>query len=517
MDRNSFISFLSRYKYLFIIAFVNFLLVYISSFIKDYGYFIDEFYYIACAYRPSMGYVDHPPLTPLILTVFQSVFGNSLIAIRLLPAIAESASVFFIGILTKEIGGRRFAQCLAAVTLAATPVIVTFGGFYSMNAFEPLLAIILLIFTVKMVKKNNTKNWIILGIIMGLGLMNKHTFAVFIAAEIFALIISGKWKLVVNKWFAAGSLIALIIFLPNIIWQIMNNYPSLEFYRNISSYKNVYTPPFAFFLNQFMDMSPLTFPIWIAGIIFLLFSKRTRDFRFLSFLFIILFLFMMLSGSSRPDRLAFAYPAVFTGGAFFFENFILRYNLRWLKGILILLLYAGLILALPIMLPYFSYEQVYTYTKFLGFNTELETGNKPLLPQILADRIGWEEKFNLVLKAYNSLSENEKKETIIAAGNYGQAGAIELWGKKYDLPQVICGHNNYYLWSKDKLNGSIVLQITKPEDINRLKELFKDVEQFPGKFTNPYVTSHENNLVVFVCREPKIPYSEMLEKAKFYY
>ena len=511
-------GFVLENKFLFIIALANFLIVYSSSFIKGYGYFIDEFYYIACAVRPAMGYVDHPPLAPLILTVFQFIFGTSIAAIRLLPALAESASVFFIGILTKETGGGRFAQCLAAVTLAASPIIVTMAGFYSMNAYEPLIAILLLIYTVKMTNENNPKRWITLGVIMGLGIMNKHTFAVFIIVLVFSLLVTGKWRLVINKWFAAGSLITLLIFLPNIIWQVFNNWPSIEFYRNVTLHKNVYTPPLTFFLTQVLDMSPATFPVWIAGIIFLLFSKKAKDVKFLSVLFLSLFLIMMLSGSSRPDRLAFAYPAVFVGGAIFFESFILKHNIKWLKGALIIFLLIGLALAIPITLPYFNYEFVSRYTKSMGFNTELEAGNKPLLPQLLADKIGWEEKFKLVLNAYNSLTEKEKAETIIAAGNYGQAGAIELFGKKYNnFPAVVCGHNTYYLWSKNELHGSIVLQLGKPEDINWIKERFKKVEQFPGEYTNPYVTPHENHLVVFICREPKIPYSKMLEQGKFYY
>ncbi len=517
--------FLSENKYLFIIGFVNFLLIYSSSFIKGYGYFIDEFYYIAQALRPAFGYVDNPPLAPLILTIFQFVFGTSLLAIRILPALAGSASVFYTGILTKEIGGGRFAQCLAACAMATSPMIVAFGGFYSMNAYEPLLAIALMFFAVKMIKENNSKRWIPLGIIMGLGMMNKHTFALFIVAIVFSLFIAGKWKLILNKWFAIGSLFAFIIFLPNVIWQILNNYPSLEFYKNISSYKNVFTPPLKFFWGQLIGMSPSTFPVWLAGIIFLLFSKRTKEFRFLVILFISLFLFMMLSGTSRSDRMSFAYPAVFAGGALFFESFILKYNLRWFKSVLIVFLYTGLAIALPVILPYFNYEEVSAYTKFIGLNTEIERGNKPSIPQILADRIGWKEKFNLVLSAYQSLNDKEKKKTIIAAGNYGQAGAIELYGKKYNFPPIISGHNNYYLWSKEKLDlwskenlhGGIVLQLGQDKDLNGIKQCFENVEEYPGEFTNPYVTSHEDNLKVFICRKPKMPYSEMLEKAKDYY
>jgi hypothetical protein len=368
-----------------------------------------------------------------------------------------------------------------------------------------------------MIKENDPKKWIILGVIMGLGLMNKHTFVAFIIMLILSLILSGKWKLVKNKWFVFGCLLAFIVFLPNIIWQIQNNYPSLEFYKNVSTLKNVYTPPLAFLLNQLLFMSPSTFLVWFPGMIFLLFSPKTKEFKFLGILFLALFLMMMLSGTSRPDRLAFAYPAAFAGGAFFFESFILKYNLRWLKAVLVVLLYVGLAISLPLILPYFSYQDAAAYTKFFGFNTELEKGNKPLIPQLIVDRIGWEEKFKLVLNAYMSLNNKEKKETIIAAGNYGQAGSIELFGKKYNFPPVVCAHNTYYLWSKDKLNGNIVLHLGRDHDLNGLKDRFESVVEYPGMYSNPYVTQHENNLVVFICRNPKIPYSEMLEKGKFYY
>jgi 4-amino-4-deoxy-L-arabinose transferase-like glycosyltransferase len=133
-------GFLYRNKCLLIISAISFLIIYISSFVKGYGFFIDEFYYIACANRPAMGYVDHPPLAPLLLTVFQFIFGSSIYAVRFLPALAASASGFMTGIITREIKGGTFAQCLAAAAFSASPIIITFGGFYSMNPFEPLLA-----------------------------------------------------------------------------------------------------------------------------------------------------------------------------------------------------------------------------------------------------------------------------------------------------------------------------------------------------------------------------------------
>jgi hypothetical protein len=512
-----FFAVLSENKHLLIISVFTFLLIYLSTFTKSYGYFIDEFYYIACANNPAFGYVDHPPLAPLLLTVFQFLFGSSVHAIRFLPALAAASAVFYTGILTKEIGGNKFAQFLAACSLAAMPVTIAFGTFYSMNAFEPLLAVLLLLLTTRMIKSENYKLWIPAGVIMGLGVMYKHTFGVFIIALLFAVILSRKWKLLFNKWFVIGGLIGFLIFLPNIIWQILNDFPSLEFYRNISADKNVYTPPLDFIMGQVMYMSPSITPVWITGTFYLLFSNHFKNYRFLSILFAGLFIFMMLSGTSRPDRLAFAYPAAFAGGALFFETILSKFNLRLLKVPIVIFLFSGLALSFPILLPYFSYDFSQRYTDWLGINTELEKGKKPPLHQILADRIGWEEKVKLVVNAYNSLSEEEKKQTIIAAGNYGQAGAIELFGKPYNLPPVACSHNNYYLWSKDRVNGSILLQLDKERDYSGLKNLFDSVEIFPGKYTNKYVSDHENNLVVFICRGPKIPPIEMLERSKNYH
>lgn len=508
---------LSENRYLHLTSAITFLLIYLSAFNKSYGYFIDEFYYIACANNPAFGYVDHPPLAPLMLTVFQFIFGTSLYAIRFLPALAVAASVFYTGILTKEIGGNKFAQPLAACSLAAMPVTIAFGTFYSMNAFEPLLAVLLLLIIVRLIKSGNNKLWIHAGIVMGLGMMNKHTFGVFIIALLLALILSGKWKLIFNKWFILGGLVGFIIFLPNIIWQILNNFPSLEFYRNISADKNVFTPPVDFIMGQIMYMSPSIAPVWLIGSFYLFFSKRFKDYLFLSILFAGLFIFMMLSGTSRPDRLAFAYPAAFVSGALFFESVVSKFNLRLLRAPMFVFIFTGLALSIPILLPYFSYDFSQKYTLWLGINTELERGKKPPLHQIIADRIGWEEKVKLVVNAYNSLSKEDKKNTIISAGNYGQAGAIELFGKPYNLPPVACAHNTYYLWSKDRVNGNILLQLDDDISYEGLTRLFDKVEMHPSIFKNNYVSFHENNLVVFICRGPKVPIIEMLKRSKHFY
>jgi hypothetical protein len=504
-------------KELFIISILYFLFIYLSTFNKSYGLFIDEFYYLACANHPAFGYVDHPPLAPFFLMLIKFFFGSSIYAIRFFPAAAGAATVYLSGKLAGKMGGGKFAQITAAAASAGIPALAVFASFYSMNVFEPLLALILIFLVIDLVNKNKQANWIPIGVVMGLGMMNKHTFALVIAALLASLILTGRWKLFINKWFAAGAAIAFLIFLPNVIWQMVNNYPSLEFYRTISTKKNIYTPPLQFIIAQLITMSPFVMPVWLAGVIYLLAGKKYRMYNFISVFFLISFAAVLFSGSSRPDRLMYIYPVVIPGGAIFFNNVINKFRLKYFRPFMLLGVLAGVILSLPLILPYYSYDSVAAYVKKTGFNTEMEKGKKPLLPQILADRIGWEDKVKLVIDTYNKLNPEEKSRVIIACNNYGDAGAVEYYGKGLKLPPVVCAHNNYFLWSKNRLKGDILLQLTKVEYIDGFKKRFDSVRVAEGEFQSSFVSPHENNLRVLICTGPKMPLAEMLDKSKFYY
>lgn len=510
-------EFLRKNKLLLILAALNFLLIYISVFNSAYGYFIDEFYYIACALRPALGYVDHPPLAPLLLAAFISVFGKSLFAIRFLPALASSVTVFLTGLLAEELGGKEKAKILAALAMLCTPVNVAFSGFYSMNVFEPVFSILMILCLIKIVKQNNVKLWIPAGIIMGLGMMNKHTFALAVAFAILALLVSGHYKLLLNRWFAFGMAAAFIIVLPNILWQYCNHFPSAEFYRNISTGKNIYTPPLKFITEQIINMSFANVYIWAPGVFYILFGKSFRNYRFLALFFVFTFLFMLASGTSRADRTLFAYPVVFAGGAIMYERLLKGYKNKIIISLLALQIIAGLVITLPLVLPYFGYGQVAGYVKKLGINTELEKGKKPPLPQLLADRIGWEEKCNLLFCEYNKLPDSVKKETIILTDNYGKAGALELYGNKYGINQVFCAHNTYFLWGLGKLHGRHVLALGNANEAKGYATVFGKVEIIGGEFTNAFVSPHENNLLVMMCSNPKEPLNALFAKHHIYW
>jgi len=315
--------FFAENRHLSILAIINFLIIYSSTFIPGYEYFIDEFYYIACANNPAFGYVDHPPLAPLFLMVFKFIFGTSIYAIRFIPALVSSVSVFLIGIITKNIGGSKIAQSISSFCALVCPVFVAFGSFYSMNVFEPLLCLIVLHFFVKMIKEDNPKYWIQVGIVFGLLILNKHTAGLFIVFIIIAILFTEYRKYLFTKYFAYCVSISFLIFLPNIIWQIQNGFPSLEFYINNVTNKNVPMPFLEYIIFQFLAYNPFVLLISFSGAIYLLVNKNFRQFKVLAIAFILIFLFFFITKTGRVDRSSFGYICVIPAGAVFIENFII--------------------------------------------------------------------------------------------------------------------------------------------------------------------------------------------------
>src|SRR5271156_198163 len=187
--------------------------------INHYGFFRDELYYMACGEHLAWGYIDQPPLIALIAWFARHVFGNSIFDIRLLPALAGAAVVFLTGWIAREFGGGLFAQFLAAVAILFAPAYLAFDAFLSMNAFEPLFWLLCAWIAVRLVKGASPKWWLAFGAIAGLGLENKHTMLVFGFALVAGLLLSGEWRLFRAKWIWIGGLIALAIFLPNLVWE----------------------------------------------------------------------------------------------------------------------------------------------------------------------------------------------------------------------------------------------------------------------------------------------------------
>jgi hypothetical protein len=489
-----------------------FFLEWIPNLLGGYGYFIDELYYLACARRLDFGYVDHPPLAPLLLWINTAIGGDSIASIRFLPAIAGAATVFLSGWLAARLGGKRYAQALAAIAAMFAGILLIFFSIFTMNAFEVLIWTGCFAIIITMIQRDEPRLWLAFGALAGIGLQNKHTIVLLSLGILVGLALTPGRKYLATRWLWLGGLLAFVIFLPNLLWQVEHEWQSLEFYRNASSFKNLPTPAWKAVLNQILFMNPGAFPVWIAGLGFFLFSRKGRRLQFAAWTYLLLLALLIASQSSRPDRMAGLYPVLFAGGAVFFQDIVQRERWRWLgAAMIVLVLAAGAVFA-PLGLPILPPERLARYATFLGVDTRIERGEGKLaeLPQWFADRFGWEELVAQVAHVFQDLPPEERARAIVLAPSYGHAGAIELLGSPYGLPPVVSPQNTYHLWGKDVLeqeSAEVIISIGMRE---ALIPIFEEVQQV-ALYECEFCINWRNHMPIYVARRPKLSSPELRE------
>ncbi len=449
-----------------------------------------------------------PPLTALQAWTVRIFLGDSLLAIRLIPALAGVGLVLLTGALVRHLGGERFAQALAAVAVLVAPFYLSFDSYLSMNSVEPLLWMGCVLMLIRMIKTGDTRLWIWFGVIAGIGLENKDTMLLFGFALIAGLLMTPERRLISSRWFFIGGMVAFLIFLPNLIWMIQHHFPHLEMLANIKrNGRNVALSPIGFFGQQVLGMQPVAFPIWICGLWAFLFSEQGRPFKALGFAYVVALVALLLA-QGRFYYLAAAYPMLIAGGAVAIERWLAVPRWRWVRATYLgLLAVTGGLTAL-IVLPILPPETYIRYTHFLHVSQpQIEHRQSSELPQTLADRFGWPEMAAAVAKAYNSIPADERARTAIFGQNYGEAGAIDFYGPKLGLPKAISGHVNYWYWGPRGYTGESMIVLG---DISRerLEQHFARVEAV-GAVGNPYAMASEH-FTIYLCREPKG--SETLEQ-----
>ncbi len=475
-----------------------------------YSYFIDEFYYLACAARPALGYVDHPPLAPLMLALTRPVLGDSLLGLRLLPFLASGATVWVTCLLVARLGGGRFAAVLAGVAVGLAPLILGMSGFFSMNAFEPLFWMLTVLLVVRIVQTGESPLWLVVGLLIGLSFENKHTAMVYVAALALGVLATRARRILADRWLWAGAGVALLIALPNVWWQVVNGFPSLEFYRNAHFLKNVPSPPLRTLATLAVAMNPLALPVWAAGFVFLLGPRDGKMFRFLGVTCVLLLAAHVASRTSRPDRVAGMFPILLAAGAVVTERVIrARVGQVVLVGVTAA---TGLVLA-PLVVPLLSPPVLARYTTAMGFSYSAERGKTSPIPQLLADRTGWESYVDDVERVYRSLSLEDRRRAIVYAPSYGQAGAIELWGPARGLPRVIGTQNTYWHWSAGHTNTEVLIAVDA--STATLRTLFEDV-RVAGRVECDYCMSWRNGIEILVARGSIAPVESIWPRMRHY-
>ena len=444
--------------------------------INHYGFFRDELYYLACGEHLAWGYVDQPPLIALIAWLARHLFGSSLFAIRLLPAIAGAAVVIFTGYVARDLGGGRFAQFISATAILLAPAYLAFDTFFSMNAFEPLFWLLCAWIAIRVVNGASPWWWLAFGAVAGLGLENKHTTLVFGFALVVGLLLSGHSRLFRSTWIWIGGLIALAIFLPNLIWEARHGWPQIEVVRNAQQFKNVSVSVPEFLFEQILFLHPLASPLWLAGLGWFFFSADGKRHRFLGWAYlIVLAIFIALHG--KTYYVLPAYPMLMAAGGVAFERWLQSTCFsRQIKFAYPALLIVGGLITAPFGVPLLPVETFLRYSQALPYaSVKTERDATVPLPQLYADMFGWDDMTATVSRVYHALPETEQPDCAILTGNYGEAGAIDYYGPKLGLPKAISGHNSYFYWGPRNYSGQCVILFGDNADTT--KKLFGDVQQ----------------------------------------
>jgi hypothetical protein len=477
-----------------------------------YGYFRAELYLLACGDLLAWGYVDFAPFVALLARFSRFALGDSLHAIRCLPALADGAQILVTGLIARELGGKRFAIFLSCLTVFFAPVILGNATRLSMNPFEPLFWMGAVYFLLHAINRNEPRLLLAAGALLGLGLENKHSTAFFLVSLAIGLLLSPSRRLLASKWFWLGAALAFLIFVPNLIWQYAHHFPTLEALSNVRrTHKNIELPALPFLRQQLMMLLPVSATVWIPGLAFLLFSGKVRNYRCLGITYLV-FLAIMMKLHGKDYYLAPIYPMMFAAGGVFWELTTLTHQkLRWLKVALPAAVFALGVVAVPLNIPILPVDKIVPYMNALGIKmSRTEVQDSGPLPQHFGDEFGWEEMVAATAQVYDSLSPEERAKTGILAGTYGDAGAIDFFGPRYGLPKSISPHQNYYYWGPRQYTGEVLILLHY--DLADAQRGCQSVQV--GPTLNPEYAMQEEHYTILVCRGSKLPLAQAWERLR---
>ncbi len=471
-----------------------------------YGFFRDELYFIICGFHPQWGYVDQPPVVPLLAAGSQ-LFGHSLFLLRAIPAAFAGASVYTICLLVLEFGGGTFAMTLASIGGALAPVLTAFGEKVGPDMVGLWLWPLAILYLFRIVKGGDARQWLGVGAAIGISAESKYSVLYFVAAFIAALLISPQRRILFSKWFAAGVAVAIVIALPSFVWQAANGFPMLEVLKAGQNGKNVILSPAQYLFAEFLIVGPLLSFIWIGGLVWTLLKPDTR---FLGYGYILLIAAMILSHAKHYYP-ADVYPIFFAAGGVAIEAWTLR--ARYLRSVAVGLAIVGALVLLPYVVPILPEETFIAYNKAVapkigGRAIVTEHLRQNWMTQDFADMHGWPELAATVQRVYDSLSPSDRAQAVAVGQNYGEASAIAFFTK---IP-VISGHNQFYLWGTHG-DGNVLIDIGG--DCGRSLHLFRSAKR-AAVFSAPYVMPYEDDMPIMVCRGITRPIGTIWSKIKNY-
>ncbi len=458
-----------------------------------YGFFRDELYFIVCGRHPALGYVDQPPLTPLLAALSQSM-GLSLFALRVIPALCAAVATYVACLLATEFEGGFFAQGVAGLATIVAPEMMALGFRLSPDMIELCTWPLIALWTLRLSRGADPRWWLAVGAVTAVAAWSKYTVVFFIAALLAGMLLTPARRAMRTWWFAAGAALAAVLVLPNFLWQADNGFPILQLLHNDYGKFLLKDPPFP--LQQIVIMSPLLSVVWLTGLVWLLYRRGTR-FLGIAYLALIGVMWAFDAKNYYPGPI---YPYLIAAGAVPIERWTAAHRVWRVAAVAAILLFA--IPSTPFVLPVLPLKTFVAYQESLGrlfnvrFHMDRTAGNDVPI-QYYADMTGWPELAATVSTIYKSLPAGERAQAAILTRNDGEAAAIDIYGKPYGLPPALSGNNNYWLWGPRGFTGNVLIDVQGSLREDRLRF---DSVKLAAIFRNPYAMPYENNLHIYICR-----------------
>jgi hypothetical protein len=460
-----------------------------------YGFFRDELYFIVCGRHPALGYVDQPPLTPL-LAAFSQVGGQHLWMLRVIPALFQIGAVVTACALARLLGGGRTAQVFTGLCAGLSPLLLTMAGLLETTSLEPFFWTVVSYAMLRAALRIEPDWFIVAGVATGVALQGKYTIAFLVAALLVGLVVAGPRGLLRRPRLWQGGAIAIAIIAPNLAWQLAHGWPMWEVLVHDAAGKNVILAPGAWMIQQIVIYGPLMAPVWLTGIVALCAWPRTRFFG----VAVILIYTAFVALHARDYYLAGLYPALFAAGGVALERVLRIAPVRYTYATLLV---AASVVIAPIALPLLDEKTFIAYRSsaeaMLAERPEDESPERfavSVLPQHFADMHGWGTIVERVSDVERTLSVAERTHAAIFTQNFGEAAAIDVLGNGA-LP-VLSGHNNYYLWGSHGEHTIFIIVGGRKADYERA---FRDVQQV-STVDNPYARPDQIGVRIFIARDP---------------
>ncbi len=443
-----------------------------------YGWHRDELYYLASSRHPALGYVDYPPITPLLARLDQAIFPGSLPGLRFLTVLAGAAIIVVAALIAAELGGNQLAQILTGLAVLISPMFVGTNILFQTVSFDELAWAVACLLFVRLLRGANPREWLLLGLVFGVGLETKYTvIGLGIAMLIGLLSTRARWHLA-TPWPWLGFGIAILLFVPNLVWQVGHGWDSVAY---TIAHRGATDGPIAYVLQQLLLAGPQLLPVIVMGGWWLWHEERFRA-AAATVLTVELFFFLVGGKAYYPANI---YPLAYAAGSIWFVDAV---HWRWVRRLAVAGAVALTLVLLPLGLPVLP-------AKAMADSGIWKARND------FADMVGWPDLVEQVTTVYQRLPLSDRRSVMILASNYGEAGALDFYGR--GLPPVVSPHLTYYYWAPAQMSPTTVIVVGYQRGY--LAKWFGDIQQ-AGTITNSLgLRNDEYGQPIWICRSPLVP------------